>query len=214
MRYECTAERFLGDVKGHVMRVHLNDGINRRLTFGKPGDSNMWFCIATFNNVLVYYGDMGSYVFSRIEDMFKFFRRPGPIDRDSINPQYWSEKVLSVDRHHAIEVFSEEEWVKAIRYDVKSYLENEATGEEGSWFELARVIWPAVKEELIKPGASNLQEAVESVNRFEIEGHQPFSDFFYENNLTEYGYHFLWCCYAIVWGIQQFDALDSSTSKE
>ena len=174
----------------------------------------MWFGIATFNNVLVYYGDMGSYVFSRIEDMFQFFRRLGPLTRDSINPQYWSEKVLAEDRHHAIEVFSEEEWVEAIRYDVKSYLENEASDEEGSWFELARVIWPAVKEELIKPGASNLQEAIESVNRFEVDGHQPFSDFFYENNLTKYSYHFLWCCYPIVWGIQQFDALDSSTPKE
>lgn len=31
-----------------------------------------------------------------------------------------------------------------------------------------------------------------------------FTDF-WEMDCTEYIYHFIWCCYALAWGIQMYD---------
>ena len=48
---------------------------------------------------------MGTWVFSRTEDMFSFFRvhqdRPGY----GINPSYWAEKVIARDRHSATDEY-------------------------------------------------------------------------------------------------------------
>ena len=31
------------------------------------------------------------------------------------------------------------------------------------------------------------------------------SDFFMDHTCEEYTYHFVWCCYAIAWGISEYD---------
>lgn len=44
-----------------------------------------------------------------------------------------------------------------------------------------------------------------AVNDFVYEGGAYFLDF-WESDCTSYTYRYLWCCYAIVWAIQQYDA--------
>src|SRR5690348_13144744 len=93
---------FLKDVSTHEMIVIRDDGANRHIRFKRPGTSCMYFDLITWPGYLCYTGDMGTYVFSRLEDMFEFFRT----DRDynkrkgrelSINPKYWGEKLQAVD---------------------------------------------------------------------------------------------------------------------
>lgn len=231
---DLTHERFLHEVEKHEMTIYLDEGINRRIRFAIPDSFNRSFTIITAPGVLIYYGDMGSYVFQRLEDMFEFFREPDGRDpKYRINPQYWGEKVIAEDRNCKMTRFSEAAWEEAVRHDVKSYLESYADDGEGKWFKMARVIWPAVKEEVLGRGASDAREAIEAAMNFSVETpyegvahswpdsitkdrpkkHRPFSDF-YEHGLEEYSYHFTWCCYALVWAIDKYDASKEKKTNE
>ncbi len=82
--------RFKKDVSEHQMNVIKNEGVYRHLTFQKPGTSVYYFEIITTPGLLTINGDMGTYVFSRLHDMFEFFG-----DKQGINPSYWGEKLLA-----------------------------------------------------------------------------------------------------------------------
>lgn len=82
-------QSFLKDVEKHEMRVLLQCGLYRHLLFAQPGNGNMWFEIITWPNKLTISGDMGTWVFSRVEDMFNFFRSA----ELRIKPNYWGEKL-------------------------------------------------------------------------------------------------------------------------
>lgn len=84
---ECTMERFLDDVAKHEMTVLADQGNVRHLSFRAPGTVIQHFNLTTWPNHLCVSGDMGTYVFSRLEDMFDFFRE------NKINPGYWHEKL-------------------------------------------------------------------------------------------------------------------------
>src|ERR1035438_10338294 len=75
-------ESFLADVAEHAMAVMQDNGVYRHLRFRKPGSSNMWFDLITWPGSLVISGDMGTWAFSRVEDMFAFFRS---WDRENAN---------------------------------------------------------------------------------------------------------------------------------
>ena len=67
-------EQFLRDVAEHTMTVIREDGVSRHIRFAKPGTSCMHFDLITWPGYLCYTGDMGTYVFQRLTDMFEFFR--------------------------------------------------------------------------------------------------------------------------------------------
>lgn len=96
--YAESKARFLREAAQHRMTVLHHDGLYRHLRFADPrsGYGFYWFELITTPNTLIFRGDGESYVFSRVEDMFKFFRtglaRDGSIH---VNPQYWSEKLTS-----------------------------------------------------------------------------------------------------------------------
>ncbi len=89
MKQEPAEEQFLKDVAGHKMRIHRDDGLYRHLEFRGPQGWHHWFEVVTWPNGLIIRGDMGNWAFSRIEDMFSFFRG------QRINPGYWQEKLLA-----------------------------------------------------------------------------------------------------------------------
>lgn len=88
---ELTAEQFLKDVANHQMESRMENGIYRHLVFRQSGEHswNMWFGIVTWPGWLTIYGDMGTWTFSRVEDMFCFFRD----EKLRINASYWAEKL-------------------------------------------------------------------------------------------------------------------------
>lgn len=179
------AERFSRDVAGHAMQTVRCDGLDRHLRFQKPGTYNMGFDLITWRGHLCFTGDMGTYVFARIDDMFKFFR-------GEPNPQYWSEKVLAADRHDGVTAFSPE----MFRTAIACRLDNAEASPE---------VRAAVEEQVLSAAADGEHAARDAALRFEHPSGFTFEDF-WEANCHDYTYRFLWCCHALVWAIEKFYA--------
>lgn len=86
--------RFIRDVSSHQLSVIRDNGLYRHLRFSRPNTRAYSFDIVTWPGYLAVTGDMGTWTFSRITDMFEFFTDTHFGRRDSfhINPGYWSEK--------------------------------------------------------------------------------------------------------------------------
>lgn len=180
---KAVAERFPRDVAGHAMYVMRDDHFDRHVRFKNPDSYNMGFDLITWRGHLCYTGDMGTFVFARIDDMFKFFH-------GEPNPQYWSEKVLAADRD-GVTAFSPEMFKQAIRCRLDSA---EASPE----------VRAAAEEQVMPAAADGEHYAYEAARHFEHEGF-TFADF-WEANCRDYTYRFLWCCHALVWAIEKFNA--------
>lgn len=209
---------FLQNVESHQMEIFRDDGLYRHLRFKKPGTSCMHFDLVTWPGYLAYSGDMGCYVFSRLPDMFEFFRtdreRAAYLQRDGrqlyINLGYWSEKLQAVDgnRHHASATeFGEEKFNRVVLEDLVEWLrENRSrtTKEE------RRELWDEVMSKVIdadSDSGGHLKQAAAIDFRHFVNNDVRsfyFRDF-WEHNVTEYTSRFVWCCYALAWGIQKYD---------
>lgn len=191
-------EKFMKDVERHEMQVLNDTGLYRHLRFSRPGSSCMQFHLVTYPGYLVFSGDMGCYVFSRLQDMFEFFRT----DRgrgEGINPGYWAEKVQAEDRHDRVRVPSRDAYIAAIRRDVNSWM-------EGAPISLSekKDLWQSVKDDVL--GVLEYHDPHEwdrAVHDFEW-GSFRFTDF-WDRSLTEWTYRYLWCCRAIAWAIKAYD---------
>lgn len=205
-----TESTFLKDVASHEMFVKLDSGAHRHLRFKRPGTICLHFDIVTWPGYLAISGDMGCYVFSRLADMFTFFRSDRGLD---INPGYWAQKVEARDRSGVTE-FSEATFDAAIKERVVEWIReyrDDTTRDE------RRDLWDAVIDEVIRAdgdaqGMRKQIAAHEFSHRVNDEvGSFEFTDF-WEVNVESYTSHYLWACYAIVWGIQQYD-MATATSE-
>lgn len=182
-------QRFNGDVAEHEMVVLLEGGAYRHIRFKKPGTINMYFDLITYPGHLVYSGDMGYYVFQRVEDMFTFFRNP---EGRSIDFNYWAEKVQAEDRS-GVREYSPERFEECIN----SYMDDMEEGDTPP--EMRQ----AIREEVLDYSDYEY-EARQAADQFEWENKRIFQDF-YEYDCQIFTYRFIWACYAIAWGIRQYD---------
>lgn len=214
--------QFLKDVSDHVMTVIRDDGKHRHIRFKDPATICMHFDLITWPGYLCYTGDMGTYVFWRTDDMFSFFRtdRNSPWLRDQgrtlgINPQYWGEKLQATDRHDGYRRFSEDKFDAAIRRHFVDWIRNhrdETSKEE------RRELWEAIESEVLcADGDSGGYRKQCAAHDF---GHQVhpglyfrFNDF-WETNVEEYSGRFMWCCYALAWGIKTYDEAKALQGEE
>jgi hypothetical protein len=204
-----TEQEFLQDVSEHQISVIRDDGLLRHVRFKRQGTYNHYFDLITWPGCLCYTGDMGTYVFQRIEDMFEFFRtdrQPKEGQTLFINLDYWSKKLIATDRV-GVKEFSEERFNRIVVDDLVRWIRENAyrtTKEE------RRTLWETVMNEVI--GADGDSGGY----RKQIAGHDFYhhvnkrvGDFclqdFFEHTFDDYTYRFVWCCYAIAWGIQQYD---------
>lgn len=185
-----TKDGFLKDVATHEMEVIRDDGIYRHIRFKRPGTNCMHFDLVTWPGYLCYVGDMGCYTFTRLRDMFEFFRG------ERINPSYWSKKVVGADRD-GIKEFSRETFIKELRRWFAEYLEEEATP-------AMRLAFEELVDTVDSPDMCD-HEMYREVIEWEHGGWFPFQDFL-EVDAKEYTSRFLWCCHALVWGIAKYDA--------
>ncbi len=183
---------FLKDVKNHQIEIIRDNGNNRHIRFKQPNTNNMYFDLVTWDGYLVFTGDMGSYMFTRVRDMFSFFRSDlsETDDRLLIDRRYWGEKCVAVDKNSPIEVYSQEKFKNAIN----EYLDSVNASQE---------IRDRVYDDVISQSDDNEYFAMQAAIDFEHDGFM-FHDF-WETNVYEYSYMFTWCCYAIVWGIREYD---------
>ena len=98
-------DQFIKDTKKHTIIIHKDDGIYRHLECSRNGSSIFSFEIMTYRGHLLVCGDMGTFVFSRDDDMFDFFRH------DQIDPEYWAEKCVAGET----EEWSQERFIEAVR---------------------------------------------------------------------------------------------------
>lgn len=216
MTYSLTPETFLQDVASHEIRVLRDDGVYRHIRFKRPDTACMHFDLITWPGCLCYTGDMGTFVFTRLADMFEFFRtdRLSPGDEPlKINRPYWSEKLIAVDgtRHKASATeFSEAKFTQVINDYVTNWLESRGIEKED-----ADDLRDAVKDEILdRIDTFDESQTFHRANDFshEVAGqHFHFQDL-WEYSFTEYTHSFTWCCYALAWGIQQYDAHKDATA--
>lgn len=197
-----TRDTFLSDIKSHKMSILRDDGIYRHIKFAKPDTNWLSFELVTWENHLAYGGDMGYYIFTRLPDMFNFFRS----DSKRINPSYWAEKVVCVDGNRHISTmreFDEDGFNRrVIEYMIKWFRYNKDTttkdDRRGIWED---VIWEIIREDdptRKKIAVNDFSRELDSEKWFE------FVDFF-EGYSDKYTDNFIWACFAIVWGIEQYD---------
>lgn len=202
MKRQFTEKNFLKDVEKHQMVIVRDDGVNRHVIFKKPDTSDMRFDLITWPGYLCYTGDMGTFVFRRLEDMFTFFRSSHPCQppedkRLKINPSYWSKKLEAVDRSDGLKEYSSD---KFIEYFKEWMDENDASPE----------LRQAIEDDILSESGNDPYAARSAAIEFEHEGNQPFSDL-WEVSFEEYTYRFIWCCYALAWGVQKYDQAKEAT---
>lgn len=225
MNTEEILKCFKRDTKEHSMTVYRNNGLYRHLGFSRNYSSTYHFDLVTWPGFLAITGDMGEYVFSRCPDMFSFFRmsendfnkrRDGEL---SINPRYWGEKVRA--SKNGIEEFS----LDAFHIEVKRRLSDSISDFPS---ELVQEIIEEIENDSSWP--TDEIEAWSFVRDFDFEDilfsdevceamsdedltfpDEPLAD--WEDSCSEFKFHYIWCLYAIVWGISLFDELAAANKK-
>lgn len=221
-----TAERFKRDTAQHVMTVLHDDGLYRHLRFGNPGSSFYWFDIVTWPGSLAFRGDMdGGYIFSRVTDMFMFFRRNG--NSHGINPHYWAQKLPDCGksvREYSDDVLKAELGLRIAEYEKGGYADLAAAYErDKAAYDAAthRQRWPYgnVKEPTPPESPDELRKLIAEYNDNGDLAHEEGARELlreleragvvsgtWEWDLSDWDWSFLWACHAIVWGIAQYDA--------
>lgn len=195
-----TKETFLNDVKNHKMHILQDNGVCRHVRFENPADSNQWFELHTGPGYLYYRGDMGNYAFERIADMFLFFS----VNDLKIKPDYWGEKLVSISRFGRYKEFDKGLLEQALQPYVDTFLQSLVA--EGDKTDFLSDV-----EGILSSDYQTEVEADERISRYSfIDNHLnleccPFQDFyFWDYDFQDYTYHFIWACYAIAWGVQQY----------
>lgn len=214
-RRELSEEQFLKEVDRHVMTIKLDTGLYRHLNFSRPKTNCMSFDIVTYPGYLCYSGDMGSFLFSRISDMIEFFRGRHLTGKLDVNPQYWAEKLQSLDRQGGYDEYSPDEFRRYVTDRLKDFREHiEMDTERLPDHDDAEVqakidqkfnaLKAAIELDVLSQADEGEREAYEAMRDFEHDGRLWFPDY-YEARFRAYTYRYEWCCYALVWAIRQYD---------
>lgn len=188
---ERAAERFRTDTADHVMEIALDQGLYRHLRFRKPGTGFNWFELITTPGQLTFRGDMGTYVFSRDEDMFAFFE----LSR-GINAHYRAEKVQAQDINSPVREFSRDLFIQSVIEQFwysRENLENPAE------------VWREIREQLLDDeyGPSGNETLAYSAAMDFRTGGFEFYDVA-EWRMKAFSFHYLYSLHAIVDGIRRY----------
>lgn len=209
---KLTEEQFLRDVAQHEMSILLDSGVHRHLRFSKPGNSDMYFEIVTYPGYLVYSGDMGSYVFERSRDMFDFFcsnrayRKQRFGSQLSTNPWYWAEKLQAVSATRSSDTgvleYNDDLARAYIKEQLVRWWRDDLRHDKAARKELREEV-----DQLLYGLTGCLARDYDLVNDFscEIDG-RGFCFIDVDTDAwREMTTQYLWCCYAIAWGIEQYE---------
>lgn len=196
---KVTQESFLKDVKDHQMTVLRDDGLYRHIKFNVPGSSIMSFSLITWPGSLCYTGDMGTYVFQRLTDMFEFFA-PNKQEKKSgeifINKGYWAEKCEAHCRD-LICKYDPVIFIEEVGRHAKEWLESHSQDDEQEFFD-------AINDEVLNHAEDGEDIAMRAALDFRHDDEFVFADFL-EVDLKSYTTCYLWCCYAIALGIGEYN---------
>lgn len=149
----------------------------------------------TYPGHLVISGDIGTYVFARLNDMFEFFRS----DEMKINVGYYSEKLKSVSKFGGENEFCDKLWRSNVIEWFNHWEENESSES------IKREVWERVKNEMI-PAYSKSDAELNLINWQSEHLHINFEDGLPAvHHAMQSSSQLILCLFAIVWGIQQYD---------
>lgn len=204
MEPQCTEEQFLKNVAEHKAEIVRDDGLYRHVRYRQPGTYCMGFDLITWPGYLCFCGDMGDFVFDRIPDMFDFFRGSGHKNKQhenlSVNFGYWAEKCGATDKHGGIKEYSADKF----REIVKDILDDDEEATDD--------LRNAIKDEVLASADEGQFAAYQAASDFRWDDKEYFSDF-WEHSLEVYTFRFLWCCYAIAWGIAEYDKVKANSGN-
>jgi hypothetical protein len=176
----------------------------RHIRFKRPDSGQYGFQLTTWPGYLAITGDMGDFTFTRCNDMFAFFRPDdGEKQNLSINPGYWGEKCVAQGRN-GLDSYSPATF--------KAHIADWCADDEN----LTPDQWQEIVSEVISQADEGPDAAVRAALDFRLEvepdrgpGQRArYTDYFqdfWERDCTEWNYEYLWCLYAIVWGIRVYD---------
>lgn len=210
---EETDYRFLLDTANHRLKIIRDDGLYRHLRMQQPGTSFYYYDVITWPGYLTVTGDMGTWTFSRIADMFNFFGGW----TGGINTGYWSEKLEAGAGCSARELLAKEydhdAFCKSLKESLSEYLEegeDAAQEEDDDWEDDDDTsdsdkskIREAVRD-LCRAGFNNEWEAYQAV--YDADWPEGWSAWDVCGGLTfkTYTSHFRWILFAITWAISKY----------
>jgi len=227
-----TADRFLKEAAGHQTEILRDDGVYRHVRFQRPGTMCMHFDLITWPGYLCYTGDMGTYVFTRLRDMFDFFRRSYRENQFNIDLHYWAEKVEAGDRRgcgNGVIEFSKAKFDTNVREWVEDFIKDEVgqvdEADEAALLACAmKDLRAAVEREVIGADDNDIR-SFDAARDFEFgaSDSDAWSAFYGSDRTFDFGdfwevdhdvftHRFQWCCFALAWGIKQYD--DAKTADE
>ena len=201
-------DQFLSEMKDHKMKVVLDTEKHKHLSFSSGGFEH-GFEIISFPYHVMITGDMGTYTFSRTDDMLRWFVKDGgkAIARPEKELQRWRQKLVSVDSQLGVVKNSLTQTVKMIEQCEENFIECHPD-QKG-----------AIKEvfsDLLRSGEDGVGMLLHELLTFEItidgEEHAPFSDF-EDEDVGVYVLQFAWCCYALNFGIGMYLQEQSQVSE-
>lgn len=219
---QCNEHEFLEDVKNHQLTIIVDDNNIRHIRMKRPDTNCYSYDITTWNGYLCISGDMGCYVFSRLSDMFEFFRmdnndfNKNPNKKLNINLGYWAEKLQAVSKQGKCEEFSYDKFLDKVNQYVDSHVDDGSIWTKKQIKELKADIHDSISSD------NTEQELYDIMSNYaynkdgsDVDGYGSrakvdfeVTDWFeYHGNCTEYTFHYIWCCYAIVYAIKAYDNL-------
>lgn len=200
-------EQFRKDTADHQLEVILDQGMHRHLRLSKPGTSCYSYNVVTWPGYLAVSGDMGGSIFTRLPDMFEFFReKPRQNEPDAlyINQSYWAEKLHANDGDpKRYESGLLRELVKRKYDEFLAELDPPAPDAD------AEELWSDLEDRVL--GAETIEEAIAAMSDFEREELVGVDEFRfhdaweYASQLTDYEFGFTWRLYAIAHAIRLYD---------
>lgn len=210
------SDDFKANTKNHAITLVQDDGLYRFLRFRSPDTICYSFDVVTWPGHLLYTGDMGTYVFKRMSDMLTFFRGA------RINPPYWAEKLIAVDGNGSygtgkVTEFDEDLFVQSVKERRLEWVRDGVLSKAQR-----RELWEAIEDDVLSVAAQDSERAQIAAHDFywwpktHALAHYPRQSFQFdfEGTHQRYTQHFLWCCHALVWAIDQYDALKAPASAE
>lgn len=186
-------DEFLRDVSKHEMKIEHDSGLHRSVLFENPASRFRchWFRLVTYPGGLLITGDVGAHVFERLPDMFDFFR----CDDLTISADYWAQKCVSRwNKEYCAEAFK-----ACVIKEFRNWYRSRSR-------EKRRDTWERLRAELLD-AAYDFDTLAAIQKACDFEGPDGFHlGEFWTYSIERWDALFLWNCYAIVWGIQQYDA--------
>lgn len=191
-----TRDYFLKGVRFHELTVALDQGCYRHLILKKPDTVHWSFHVVTYPNYLVISGDLGAFIFSRTEDMFRFFRE------DTLSLPYIAEKCLA----GKIREFSEEvarEHILDRLAECQDKNRHQLTDDEiEEFFDEAMIDFDNGEDCMLESLRSNWSSDYDL--RVGAKTYPGFFEDFYPRS-QDFTVEFVYCCLAIQHAIKMYD---------